>query len=105
GQPSLLFHPCTPINPSCRSDSFIVVDTMMKTPGAILLFAALLGLCAMLPVEGVDSPSVKAGVCPVSSTSCQVPIPTPKCTQDSDCPGTQKCCTPVCTRECTDITT
>ncbi|XP_078503312.1 uncharacterized protein LOC144762020 isoform X2 [Lissotriton helveticus] len=103
GQPSLLLHPCYPVNPShrCRSDSGFAADIMMKTTGVILLLAILF----VLPVEGLDPPPVRPGVCPTPSKLCAAPVPSPKCTQDSDCPGTQKCCTPVCTQECTDITT
>ncbi|KAJ1158841.1 hypothetical protein NDU88_011514 [Pleurodeles waltl] len=55
--PSLLFL-CHPINPRhrCSSGSDIAVDLMMKTPGAILLLAVLLGSYEALPVEGDNVP-------------------------------------------------
>ncbi|XP_078503314.1 antileukoproteinase-like [Lissotriton helveticus] len=78
---------------------------MMKTPAATLLLAALLGLCEALPVEEGCSPAERPGLCPVPKTRCQAvqaPTEPPPCTRDCDCPGAEKCCIPLCTRNCTE---
>ncbi|XP_069089655.1 stewaprin-a-like [Pleurodeles waltl] len=78
---------------------------MMKTPGAILLLAVLLGSYKALPVEGENLPEAKPGVCPTVINTCMI-IPLPRtCNRDSDCVGVKKCCQYGCGFGCRDPVT
>ncbi|MEE6511259.1 hypothetical protein FKM82_017723 [Ascaphus truei] len=70
---------------------------MTATAGSLLLGLVLLsvGICVANPTEKVE-------VCPPSIAACRTPLPPPKCKSDSQCPGKQMCCAPLCIKQCTD---
>ncbi|XP_069089654.1 WAP four-disulfide core domain protein 5-like [Pleurodeles waltl] len=74
---------------------------MMKTPGAILLLAVLLGSYEALPVEGDNVPEHKPhpGTCPKILAACKLPLPSPQCRSDTECLKTDKCCN-LCGKKC-----
>ncbi|XP_078506254.1 uncharacterized protein LOC144764003 isoform X2 [Lissotriton helveticus] len=73
----------------------------MKTPGAILLLAALLGSYEARPMEEEDYPAGDShpGTCPPMNLLCRRPLPLPQCQSDSECLNTEKCCN-RCGKKC-----
>ncbi|XP_069089653.1 uncharacterized protein [Pleurodeles waltl] len=74
---------------------------MMKTPGAILLLAVLLGSYKALPAEEENLPedAPHPGTFPKEIDACNLPLPPHQCQSDTDCQKTQKCCN-LCRKRC-----